>query len=46
MNGSYPPGYAPKRESALMPKLPHLKAYTADLAAYLAASAAPSGTGS
>ncbi len=46
LHGSYPAGYTPKRESALMPKLPHLKDYTADLAAYLQASAEGERTGS
>jgi mono/diheme cytochrome c family protein len=32
---SYPPGYTPKRKTALMPKQPQLAKDIADLAAYL-----------
>ena len=37
VRGEYPPGYKPKRESALMVPLPHLGDYVPDLAAYLQA---------
>jgi mono/diheme cytochrome c family protein len=45
LRGEYPPGYRPRREGAVMPKLPHLADYVGDLAAYLQASGAspPSG---
>ena len=33
---SYPPGYQPKRNSRVMPALPHLAGKIDDLAAYLA----------
>jgi mono/diheme cytochrome c family protein len=35
MRAEYPPGYTPKRSSALMPAQPYLKADVPDLAAYL-----------
>jgi mono/diheme cytochrome c family protein len=35
MRAEYPPGYTPKRPSALMPAQPFLKADIPDLAAYL-----------
>jgi mono/diheme cytochrome c family protein len=35
MRAEYPPGYTPKRPSALMPPQPFLKAEIPDLAAYL-----------
>lgn len=43
VRGEYPPGYTPKRETALMTPLPHLKQYVPDLAAYLQAAAASGG---
>jgi mono/diheme cytochrome c family protein len=36
MRAEYPPGYAPKRPSAAMPKYEYLAPNLADLAAYLA----------
>ena len=36
LRAEYPPGYAPKRETRLMPPQPHLARYLDDLAAYLA----------
>ena len=36
LNQSYPPGYTPKRKTALMPKQPQLAKDIPDLAAYLA----------
>lgn len=41
LNGKYPPGYTPKRQSAIMPQLPHLKANLPDIAAYLQSSVRP-----
>lgn len=35
MRAEYPPGYTPKRPSALMPAQPYLKGDVPDLAAYL-----------
>ena len=35
VRGSYPPGYKPKRDSALMQPMPHLASAIPDLAAYL-----------
>jgi mono/diheme cytochrome c family protein len=35
LRGDYPPGYAPKRDSRLMPALPHLEPDIPDLAAFL-----------
>lgn len=35
LQGTYPPGYKPKRESALMQPLPHLAPAIPDLAAFL-----------
>jgi mono/diheme cytochrome c family protein len=35
VHGTYPPGYTPKRPSAVMLKLPHLAPAVPDLAAYL-----------
>ncbi len=35
MRAEYPPGYTPKRPSALMPAQPYLKKDVPDLAAYL-----------
>jgi len=35
VHGSYPEGYTPKRNSQVMPKLPHLANSIDDLAAYL-----------
>ncbi len=35
MRAEYPPGYTPKRSSALMPAQPYLKTDVPDLAAYL-----------
>ncbi len=37
LRGAYPPGYAPKRSSALMPPMPQLASSIGDLAAFLAA---------
>ena len=34
-HGSYPPGYTPKRSSALMPPMPQLASSIPDLAAFL-----------
>jgi len=36
LRNEYPPGYAPKRAGATMPKYEYLASSTADLAAYLA----------
>jgi mono/diheme cytochrome c family protein len=36
LRGEYPPGYTPKRSSALMPPQPHLEPQIDDLVAYLA----------
>jgi mono/diheme cytochrome c family protein len=36
LHASYPPGYIPKRKTALMPKQPQLENDIPDLAAYLA----------
>jgi mono/diheme cytochrome c family protein len=35
LRGAYPPGYKPKRPSAIMQPMPHLAANLDDLAAYL-----------
>jgi mono/diheme cytochrome c family protein len=35
LRGTYPPGYAPKRPSAVMQPMPHLRDSLDDLAAYL-----------
>ncbi len=35
VHGAYPPGYKPKRDSALMQPMPHLASALPDLAAYL-----------
>lgn len=35
MRGGYPPGYSPKRQTKLMPPLPHLQAELPQLAAFL-----------
>ncbi len=35
VHGTYPPGYTPKRETAVMAALPHLADSIDDLAAYL-----------
>jgi mono/diheme cytochrome c family protein len=35
LRGVYPPGYAPKRPTALMPPMPQLEPALGDLAAYL-----------
>jgi len=43
IHGDYPPGYTPKRASKNMAKLPHLKDYIGDLAAYLQDSQATGG---
>jgi hypothetical protein len=43
LRGAYPPGYSPKRNTKTMPPLPHLADHIADLAAYLQASAGPTG---
>ena len=39
LRGSYPPGYTPKRESAMMPPMPQLAGSIDDLAVFLAAAA-------
>jgi mono/diheme cytochrome c family protein len=39
LRGSYPPGYTPKRDSAMMPPMPQLAGSLDDLAAFLAAAA-------
>jgi mono/diheme cytochrome c family protein len=36
LHAGYPPGYTPKRRSAVMPAMPQLAASIPDLAAYLA----------
>jgi mono/diheme cytochrome c family protein len=36
LHGEYPPGYAPKRDSKLMPPQPYLEPQLPDLIAYLA----------
>jgi mono/diheme cytochrome c family protein len=36
LHAGYPPGYTPKRRSAVMPAMPQLEASIPDLAAYLA----------
>jgi mono/diheme cytochrome c family protein len=41
LRGEYPPGYAPKRDSAVMPRFENLKDEIPALAAYLAAAAKP-----
>ncbi len=35
VRGTYPPGYTPKRDSAIMKPLPHLASAIPDLAAFL-----------
>ena len=35
LRGSYPPGYAPKRDTAIMPPQSQMAPYIPDLAAYL-----------
>ena len=35
LHGTYPPGYKPKRDSAVMQPMPHLASAIPDLAAYL-----------
>ena len=35
LRGSYPPGYMPKRDTAIMPPQPQLAPYIPDLAAFL-----------
>jgi mono/diheme cytochrome c family protein len=35
VEGTYPPGYEPRRDSRLMPPQPHLARHVEDLAAYL-----------
>ena len=35
LKGTYPPGYTPKRPSAVMQPMPHLASSVSDLAAYL-----------
>jgi mono/diheme cytochrome c family protein len=40
LRGAYPPGYTPKRSSALMPAQPHLAPEIEDLVAYLDAARA------
>lgn len=35
LHGTYPPGYAPKRDSAVMTPMPQLASAIADLAAFL-----------
>jgi mono/diheme cytochrome c family protein len=41
LRGEYPPGYAPKRDSQVMPRFEKLKSDIPALAAYLAAAAKP-----
>jgi len=41
LRAAYPDGYTPKRETAVMPKMPWLEPEIDALTAYLAASAAP-----
>jgi mono/diheme cytochrome c family protein len=43
LRGGYPPGYAPKRDSNVMPRFENLKDDIPALAAYLGAAAKPSG---
>lgn len=38
LRGEYPPGYTPKRDSKVMPPLPHLAGSLDDLTAFLASS--------
>lgn len=38
LRGEYPPGYAPKRDSQVMPRFEHLAGSLDDLAAFLAAA--------
>jgi hypothetical protein len=35
LRGGYPPGYNPKRNTAIMPPQPQLAAHISDLAAFL-----------
>jgi len=42
LKAGYPPGYSPKRKTAIMPTQPYLKAAIADLAAFLGGDSAPS----
>jgi mono/diheme cytochrome c family protein len=42
LRGEYPPGYAPRRPGAVMPKYPYVEERLADVAAYLAEVARPS----
>lgn len=35
LEGRYPPGYAPKRPTAMMPSFPHVRPYIPELAEYL-----------
>ena len=35
LRGSYPPGYIPKRDTAVMPPQPQIEPYIPDLAAFL-----------
>ncbi|MGH7318998.1 MAG: c-type cytochrome [Candidatus Rokuibacteriota bacterium] len=35
VRGTYPPGYTPKRNTAVMQSMPHLASSVSDLAAYL-----------
>lgn len=41
LRASYPPGHQPKRDTSVMPVLPHLASEIPDLAAFLRASTAP-----
>jgi mono/diheme cytochrome c family protein len=41
LRGVYPPGYRPKRDTALMPRFPQLAGQLDDLHDFLAAAAAP-----
>jgi len=41
LRGTYPRGYTPKRDSAMMPPMPQLAGSLDDLAAFLAAAAQP-----
>lgn len=42
LKASYPPGYKPKRKTAMMPAQPYLKSAIPDLAAFLGSESVPS----
>ncbi len=42
LKATYPPGYKPKRKTAMMPAQPYLKSAIPDLAAFLGSDPAPS----